>query len=127
MNSKFWYFDGTTTDNYIDTMKQLHRVNGPAGIWCDGYEEWRQYDKLHRTNGPAIIKPDGSWQWFIDGKCTCYSGPARCDMGSGKPNYHWCIEDEWLTKEQFDVHPKNIEYQMMQLIEDYLDDATKTK
>lgn len=118
MNSKFWYLDGTTSENNMDVTKQLHRVDGPAAVWDDGYEEWRQYDKLHRTNGPALIKPDGGWQWYIDGKCTCYSGPAKATRIGDHLSYDYCIEDEWMSKAQFQIHPKNIDFQLTKLIEE---------
>ena len=44
--NKIWRHNGTGS---------IHRTNGPAVIYHDGYKEWRQYGMLHREDGPAII------------------------------------------------------------------------
>jgi hypothetical protein len=33
---------------------KLHREDGPAVIYPDGFQQWYQYGKLHRVDGPAI-------------------------------------------------------------------------
>ena len=46
----------------------LHREDGPAILYVNGYQEWWLYGKLHREDGPAIISSDG-WsqqEWFVN-------------------------------------------------------------
>lgn len=45
----------------------LHRVDGPAMIWRNGQEYWRQNNVLHRLDGPAVIYPDGTECFWING------------------------------------------------------------
>jgi hypothetical protein len=54
-------------DKYWYKNDLLHRTNGPAIIYLDGYEYWYFEGKRHRTDGPAIIEADGSKQWWLDG------------------------------------------------------------
>ena len=44
----------------------VHREDGPAKIWNDGYEEWWINNKLHREDGPAVVENGGKCFWFID-------------------------------------------------------------
>ena len=44
----------------MDTVKykknnKLHRIDGPAIIWCDKSEEWWKDGKLHCITGPAKV------------------------------------------------------------------------
>ena len=52
--TKYWY-----NDKY-----QLHRTDGPAIEWTNGYKAWYQNDKRHREDGPAY---EGSSKlWFLN-------------------------------------------------------------
>jgi hypothetical protein len=44
----------------------LHRHDGPAVEWSDGYEEWYVDGKLHRLDGPAVEWPDGDKEWYVN-------------------------------------------------------------
>lgn len=46
----------------------LHREDGPAVEWIDGYQEWYHHGKLHRLDGPAIVHPYGLHKWFVNNK-----------------------------------------------------------
>lgn len=46
----------------------LHRENGPAVLYKQGYQEWWRNGKLHREDGPAIISSDGTEEWFLNYK-----------------------------------------------------------
>lgn len=47
----------------------LHREDGPAIMYSDGYQEWRSYGALHRKDGPARIDPvDNTQDWYVMGK-----------------------------------------------------------
>ena len=50
----------------------LHREDGPAVIWPDGYEEWYINGKRHRLDGPAIVGSNTTSYW-IDGKIVASS------------------------------------------------------
>ena len=51
---------------------QVHRRDGPAAEWTDGYKAWYVNDKRHRLVGPAIEWPNGNKLWYIDGKQYSY-------------------------------------------------------
>ena len=56
---KFWYND----------KNQMHRTDGPAVVYPNGYQAWYKNNKRHRTDGPARIFADGRLgEWYIDGK-----------------------------------------------------------
>ena len=54
----------------------LHRENGPAIIWANGYQEWYKEDKLHRLDGPAVIYATGDQEWYKEDKLHRLDGPA---------------------------------------------------
>jgi hypothetical protein len=55
---------------------ELHRVDGPAIEWADGYRSWWVDGKRHRTDGPAYEGPNGRRAWWVDGKRHRTDGPA---------------------------------------------------
>jgi hypothetical protein len=55
--ARSWWRDG-----------KLHRDDGPAIEWADGYRAWYRDDKLHRDDGPAVERPNGTRQWWRNGK-----------------------------------------------------------
>jgi hypothetical protein len=57
-------------------MKILHREDGPAIEYADGYKEWWRDGELHRENGPAIEYSNGTKFWYRDGKKHRVDGPA---------------------------------------------------
>ena len=57
-------------------MKILHREDGPAIEYPDGYKEWRLNGELHREDGPAVEYADGSKSWLLNGKRHREDGPA---------------------------------------------------
>ena len=60
-----WMHNGTVV--YIDDNDQIHREDGPAIAWIDGFQSWYKHGKLHRENGPAIIYPNEHKCWFYNG------------------------------------------------------------
>jgi len=56
-NTIKWYLDG-----------QLHRVDGPAIEWNNGYKYWYLKGQLHRVDGPAMEWADGSKEWYVNGE-----------------------------------------------------------
>lgn len=57
---------------YHPNSMSLHRIDGPAVIWPDGYKAWYVNGRLHRIDGPAreqcVNGHDFNEYWF-DGKC----------------------------------------------------------
>ena len=49
-------------------MTVLHREDGPAMEWPDGYQEWYFNGKLHREDGPAVDDPNGYKAWYLHGE-----------------------------------------------------------
>ena len=47
--TKHWYFNG-----------ELHREDGPAVEWANGFKAWYRNGELHREDGPAAEWPNGS-------------------------------------------------------------------
>jgi len=62
----------------------LHNPYGPAVINTSGFKSYCIEGKYHRLDGPAIIWPNGEQQYLID--------------------------DKYLTKEEFEAHPKRLKY-----------------
>lgn len=72
-----FYTDTTDGEYIIRTFKigtvywlkngDLHRDEGPAAIYPDGYRSWYQNGELHRLDGPAVESTDGEGdEWFIE-------------------------------------------------------------
>ena len=73
-----------STNNYMQTYKvtvnenkticwynkkdQLHRLDGPAIEYADGYKVWFVEGKRHRLDGPAVEYADGFKEWYVEGR-----------------------------------------------------------
>lgn len=51
--TKRWYKDD-----------KLHREDGPAMEYADGFKQWFMNGETHRLDGPAVYYTDGSKEWF---------------------------------------------------------------
>ena len=58
--------DKEKTIRWYNDKKQLHRLDGPAIEWTNGYKVWFVEDKLHRLDGPAIEYANGDKEWYVD-------------------------------------------------------------
>jgi hypothetical protein len=58
--------DGDKTYWKNKEMTILHREDGPAIEWVDGYKEWRINGKRHREDGPAYEGADGTKFWYLN-------------------------------------------------------------
>ena len=45
---------------------KLHRENGPAISYEDGWQEWWLHGKCHREDGPAIVNHKGEKWWYLN-------------------------------------------------------------
>ena len=62
---------------------------------------------LHNPYGPAIIDRDGGIYYFVEDNRHRLDGPATI-YSDGQEEY-W-INYEYLTKEEFEKHPKRLKY-----------------
>ncbi len=87
------------TVRYYNKEGQLHRLDGPAVEWSDGYKAWYQNGKLHRLDGPAIEYSSGTKEWWQNGKYHRLDGPAYEGSKGHKEWYlegkHYKTEKEW--------------------------------
>jgi hypothetical protein len=94
---------------YVDGYKawhvegKCHRLDGPAVEWASGYKAWWVEGKRHRLDGPAIEGADGTKSWFVEGKCHRLDGPAieHADGAKG-----WFVEGKELTEKEFNEYIK---------------------
>ena len=54
---KEWYRNG-----------QLHREDGPAIEYANGYIAWYQNGQRHREDGPAVEYANGDKEWYRNGQ-----------------------------------------------------------
>jgi hypothetical protein len=52
----------------LDTIGRFHCECGPAIIDASGDKFWFKHGKLHRLDGPASEFADGFKEWFIEDK-----------------------------------------------------------
>lgn len=73
--------DGGTVIYTLDGY--LHRLNGPAVIFPDGYKAWYVNGEQHSINDkPAVIRPDGELAWYVNGELRRDNGkPAVITSG----------------------------------------------
>jgi hypothetical protein len=91
------------------TFGRLHRVNGPAVVWCDGGEEWFHSGKRHRDNGPAIVRANGYQEWWIHGELQRTDGPvieqANRERKRWKQEVRASVIKRWLLKRKQSKQP----------------------
>jgi len=68
--------DGDKTYWKNKEMTILHREDGPAIEWVDGYKAWYLNGNPHREDGPAIEHPNGAKNWYKHGTRHREDGPA---------------------------------------------------
>ena len=52
---------------WVNEKGLLHRLDGPAREYSDGYKSWWVDGKRHRVDGPAVECKNGYKEWFIKG------------------------------------------------------------
>jgi len=70
MKEQFIHISTDGTKHYYSDreMKILHREDGPAAEYANGYKVWSVNGKRHREDGPAVEDADGSKSWYINDK-----------------------------------------------------------
>ena len=74
---KHWYEGGV-----------VHREEGPAIEFNDGYKEWYKNGKIHREDGPAIEYSSGTNKWLKNGKLHREDGPA-IEYSDGRKEWYF--------------------------------------
>lgn len=66
------YFPGSSAEHdiyYKDSdCKIIHREDGPAVMFVNGYQEWCIDGRHHRENGPARVWPDYYEEYYLNDK-----------------------------------------------------------
>ena len=78
-------------------MKILHRENGPAVEYNNGYKAWYIDGKRHHTDGPAVEYSSGAKEWWLNGKLHREDGPA-VEYSSGEKE--WWLNGKELSEEE---------------------------
>jgi hypothetical protein len=78
MTPQYIYIDEEGGKTYYKNkdMTILHREDGPAIEWVDGYKAWYTNGQPHREDGPAIEHGNGAKNWYNHGKRHREDGPA---------------------------------------------------
>ena len=95
--------DEDKTIHWYNDKGQLHRLDGPAVEYAEGFKEWWAEGKLHRLDGPAIEYADGYKVWFVEGKRHRLDGPA-VEYADGFKE--WYVEGRRMTEEDFNEYIK---------------------
>jgi hypothetical protein len=94
----------------------FHREDGPACEWADGRKNWYRNGLFHREDGPAIIHPSGPNEWFKDGaKIWLRNGKLHREDGPAVERLganEWYINGAKLTEEEFLKRTKKEEPKM---------------
>ena len=84
---------------YRNPAGQLHRVDGPAIEYVNGYKSvWWLNGELHREDGPAIEYAGGDKLWFLNDELHREDGPAVEYVNGYKEWYLYGIE---YSEEEF--------------------------
>lgn len=73
--NKFWFKND-----------KIHREDGPAVEYANGYREWRLNGKKHRLDGPAVEWKNGDKHWYQNGLLHREDGPA-VELANGKKEW----------------------------------------
>jgi len=82
-----WHLDGV-----------LHREDGPAVEFDDGYRAWYINGQFHREDGPAVECADGTKVWYKNGEVHRDDGPAGLYADGSE---QWYLNDEEYTEAEF--------------------------
>ncbi len=66
-NESIMNVDKWGNKNWRNKEGKLHRLDGPAVEWPNGYKAWYKNGIIHRIDGPAIERPDGCKYWWKNG------------------------------------------------------------
>ena len=104
MQEQYIHIDKYGNKSYYKdkAMTMLHRIDGPAFEYADGYKSWCVDGKRHRSDGPAIVYINGYKVWYVD--------------------------DEYLTEQEFNaLTAPTLELTLEDIAAKYGVDASKLK
>ena len=79
--------------------------------------EWYLNGKLHREDGPAVEWRNGYKVWFLNGQRHREDGPA---MESSNGYKEWWLHDEQVTEEEHRIHTqKTVELTLDEIAEQF--------
>jgi len=96
-NNSKCYTDPHGNKLWRDQKNRLHREDGPAAEWTDGFKEWWLNGQRHRKNGPAIERPNGTKEWWAHGQLHREDGPA-VEYAGGLKGW-WLFDVQYIEKE----------------------------
>ena len=112
---------------WYNSKGQLHREDGPAIEYTNGYKAWCINDKLHREDGPAVEYTNGDKFWYINGQLHREDGPAIEYTDGTKSwwlNGKQVTEDEVMKKSSTNIsstHPTyNFKYNLKEIIDEVI-------
>ena len=101
--------DSNGTKRWYLPNGKLHREDGPAIEWADGYKEWYRNGNLHREDGPAVEYANGTKSWYRNGNLHREDGPA-VERADGSKEWYLngkqYTEEEWMLHTLRNVDPK---------------------
>jgi hypothetical protein len=60
--------DREGTKRWYDSNGKVHRDDGPAVEYANGYNAWYQHGNCHRDDGPAMEWVSGRKFWYLNNK-----------------------------------------------------------
>lgn len=83
---------------WVNSQKQLHRIDGPACEFTTGNKFWYIENILHRSDGPAREFVSGVKEWWVDGRLHRLDNPAiEWDDGSK----WWYVDGKEVTESEY--------------------------
>ena len=97
--NKYYTTTGVFEAEKYNSSWILHREDGPAIEYANGYKEWWIDDKRHREDGPAV-ENQYLKQWWVNNKLHRLDGPA-IEWASGTKE--WYIDGKKYSEEGFNA------------------------
>ena len=95
--------DEYKTIRWYNDKHELHRLDGPAVEYADGYKAWYVEGKLHRLDGPAVEWANGRKEWWFNGNPHRLDGPA-IEYTDGRKV--WYVNGKLMSEEEFNAYIK---------------------
>ena len=97
-------------------MGILHREDGPAVEYANGYKSWWLNGVRHREDGPAIEYANGRKEWYLNDKRHREDGPA-VEWEDGYKS--WWLNGKCLTEEEFNARMNPAELTLDEIAEKF--------
>lgn len=87
-------------DYHYDECGLLHRLDGPAAVRPDGWNQWFVHGVRHREDGPASEHKNGAKDWRVNGKRHRLDGPAVIRKDGSK---EWWVDGQKVKAQNFPI------------------------